>query len=59
MRYQVGKGIQQDVLRAQVELSRILQRLTVLEQQEKTAQVRLNTLLYRQPDAPALSAASL
>ena len=52
VRYQVGKGIQQDVLRAQVELSRILQRLTVLEQQEKTAQVRLNTLLYRQPDAP-------
>jgi outer membrane protein TolC len=51
VRYQVGKGIQQDVLRAQVELSRILQRLTVLEQQEKTAQVRLNTLLNREPEA--------
>ena len=59
MRYQVGKGIQQDVLRAQVELSRILQRLTVLEQQEKTAQVRLNTLLYRQPDAPLPPPAAL
>jgi len=52
VRYEVGKGIQQDVLRAEVELSRILQRLTVLEQQEKTAQVRLNTLLFRDPQAP-------
>ncbi len=59
VRYQVGKGIQQDVLRAQVELSRILQRLTVLEQQEKTTQVRLNTLLYRQPDAPLPPPAAL
>ena len=52
VRYQVGKGLQQDVLKAQVELSRLLQRLTVLEQQKKTAQVRLNTLLYRDPESP-------
>lgn len=52
VRYQVGKGLQQDVLRAHVELSRLLQRLTVLEQQKKTAQVRLNTLLYRDPESP-------
>jgi len=52
VRYQVGKGLQQDVLKAQVELSRLLQRLTVLEQQKKTSQVRLNTLLYRDPEAP-------
>jgi len=52
VRYQVGKGIQQDVLKAQVELSRLLQRLTVLKQQEHTAQVRLNTLLFRDPEAP-------
>ncbi len=51
-RYRVGKGIQQDVLKSQVEISRIQQRLTVLEQQYKTAQVRLNTLLYRDPEAP-------
>ncbi|MFQ5696032.1 MAG: TolC family protein, partial [Terriglobia bacterium] len=50
-RYQVGQGIQQDVLRAQVELSRLLQRLTVLRQREKTTLVRLNTLLYREPEA--------
>jgi outer membrane protein TolC len=32
-RYRVGKGIQQDVLRSQVEISLLLQRLTVLQQQ--------------------------
>lgn len=52
VRYQVGKGVQQDVLRAQVEVSRLLQRLTILEQQRRTAQVRLNTLLFRDPESP-------
>ncbi len=51
-RYQVGKGIQQDVLRAQVELSTLLHRLTVVEQQNRTARARLNTLLLRDPEAP-------
>lgn len=51
VRYQVGKGIQADVLRAHVELSRLRQRMTVLEQQEDTARVRLNTLLFRDPEA--------
>lgn len=51
-RYSVGKGVQQDVLKSQVEISLLDQRLTVLEQQEKTAQVRLNTLLFRDPEAP-------
>jgi outer membrane protein TolC len=51
-RYRVGKGIQQDVLRSQVEISLISQRLTVFEQQQKTAVARLNTLLLREPDAP-------
>ncbi len=58
-RYRVGKGVQQDVLKSQVEISRIQQRLTVLEQQYKTAQARLNTLLYRDPDAPLPSPAAL
>ncbi len=52
VRYKVGKGIQQDVLRAQTEISLLLQRLTVLEQQRKTAQVRINTLLFRDPESP-------
>ena len=57
-RYQVGKGIQQDVLKAQVELSRLLQQLTILDQQEKTAKVRLNTLLNRDPETPLPAPAS-
>jgi outer membrane protein TolC len=51
-RYRVGKGIQQDVLRAQIEVSRIDQKLIILEQQEKTAKARINTLLYRDPESP-------
>ncbi len=51
-RYRVGKGIQQDVLRAQVEVARIDQKLIVLQQEEHTAQARLNTLLYRDPESP-------
>ncbi len=58
-RYRVGKGIQQDVLRSQVEISLLLQRLTVLEQQRKTAQARLNTLLARDPEAALPPAANL
>jgi cobalt-zinc-cadmium efflux system outer membrane protein len=58
-RYRVGKGIQQDVLKAQTELSLILQRLTVLEQQRGTAQVRLNTLLSRPPETALPSAAEV
>ena len=52
VRYQVGKGLQADVLRAQTQISLLDQRLTVLEAQQKTAQVRLNALLYRDPEAP-------
>lgn len=51
-RYRVGKGIQQDVLKAQVELSRLRQKLTLLEQQAQTAEVRINTLLNRNADTP-------
>ena len=51
-RYRVGKGIQQDVLKSQTEISLLLQRLTVLEQQRKTAQARLNTLLAHDPETP-------
>ena len=57
-RYRVGKGVQQDVLRSQVEISLLLQRLTVFEQQQKTAQARLNTLLFRDPETPLPSPAS-
>ncbi|MGH9764073.1 MAG: TolC family protein, partial [Blastocatellia bacterium] len=50
--YSVGKGIQQDVLKAQVEVSKLIEQLTMLEQRKQTAQARLNSLLYRDPDSP-------
>jgi outer membrane protein TolC len=51
-KYKVGKGLQQDVLRAQLEVSRILQTLTILNQRRLSLTARLNTLLLRPPDAP-------
>lgn len=50
--YSVGKGIQQDVLKAQVEVSRLVDQLTVLEQRKQTAEARLNSLLFREPETP-------
>ncbi len=50
--YRVGKGMQPDVFRAQVEVSRIDQKLIILRQQGDTARARLNTLLYRDPESP-------
>ena len=50
-RYRVGKAVQQDILRSQVEISLLLQRVTVLQQQRATSQARLNTLLARSPEA--------
>jgi outer membrane protein TolC len=51
-RYKVGKGLQQDVLRAQVEVSRVLQRLAVLRQRRRTLEAQLNSLLVRPLDSP-------
>ncbi len=58
-RYRVGKGMQADVLRSQVEISMLLQKLTTLEQQRATAQARLNTLLARDPDSTLAPAADV
>lgn len=58
-RYRVGKGTQADVLRSQVEISMLLQKLTILDQARATAQARLNTLLSRDPDASLPPAADL
>lgn len=51
-RYAVGQGIQQDILKAQVEISTLLQRQTQLEQQKLTLKAALNVLLNRSADAP-------
>ena len=51
-RYAVGIGIQQDVLKAQVELSTRTDRLIDLQQKRRTMEARLNTLLSRPPHLP-------
>ena len=51
-RYTVGRGIQQDVLKAQVELSKLLEQQTLLEQRKQISEARLNSLLYRESDSP-------
>lgn len=51
-KYSVGKGIQQDVLKAQVELSKILDQLIVLEKLAGIEKARLNTLMNYLPQKP-------
>lgn len=51
-RYSVGKGIQADVLRAQVEVSRLVQQLEVLEQRRNSAEAQINSLLNRERITP-------
>jgi len=51
-KYKVGKGLQQDVLRAQVEVTRVLQRLTILRQRRRTLEAELNSLMVRPTDSP-------
>lgn len=51
-RYAVGKGIQADVLRAQVEVSRLVQQLEVLGQQRNSAEAQINALLNRARATP-------
>ena len=58
-RYRVGKAMQQDVLRAQLEVSMLIQRSLALEQQRQTAAARLNTLMARAVDAPLPPAAEI
>jgi len=51
-RYQVGKAAQQDVFRAQTELSILLERMAVLERQRASAVALINALLNRPPETP-------
>ncbi|MDR3763562.1 MAG: TolC family protein [Acidobacteriota bacterium] len=51
-RYSVGKAMQADVLRAQLEVSMLLQRQAALEEQRASAVGRLNLLMGRSVDAP-------
>ncbi len=51
-KYSVGQGTQQDVFKAQVERSKMLDMRITLEQQRKSLQASLNALLFRPADTP-------
>jgi len=51
-KYSVGKGIQQDVIKAHVELSKLLDEQIRLEQSRQAAGARLNAILNRPPQTP-------
>jgi outer membrane protein TolC len=51
-RYGVGKAMQQDVLKAQLEISLLLERQATLEQQRTALRAQINGLLYRRADTP-------
>jgi len=47
-RYSTGRGLQQDVLQAQVELSKLLDERITLERKRRTLEDRVNSLLNRE-----------
>lgn len=51
-KYAVGKGIQQDVLKAQVEVSRFIEQLQLLEERRGIVEARIRSILNRPPDSP-------
>ena len=51
-KYSVGKGIQQDVLKAQVELSKIMDELIEFRQLQANETAKLNILMNRLPQEP-------
>jgi outer membrane protein TolC len=51
-KYATGKGRQQDILKVQVEISRLDDRLLALANQKQTAEAMLNTLVNRPADYP-------
>ena len=52
IKYSVGKVPQQDVLKAQVALTKLIEHLVMLEQDAELSRATLNTLLGRSPDSP-------
>lgn len=52
IKYSVGKVPQQDVLKAQVALTKLIEHLVMLEQDGDLGRATLNTLLGRSPDTP-------
>jgi outer membrane protein TolC len=51
-KYSLGEGIQADLLKSQVDLSKMIDELISLNQTKRSLKSRLNTLLHRAPFAP-------
>lgn len=51
VKYEVGNGIQQDVLKAQVELSTFIERIELLNKKEEIIKTKINTILNRSPNS--------
>ncbi len=51
-RYSVGEGIQQDVFKAHVEVSKMVDDLIMLDQRKRALEAKLNALLNRPPGTP-------
>ena len=51
-RYSVGEGIQQDVLKAHVEVSKMVDDLIMLGQKKRALEAKLYALLNRSPETP-------
>lgn len=58
-RYSTGKGIQQEVVKIQAEISRDDERLLMLTQQRESAAANLNTLMNRSPQEPIATLAGI
>jgi cobalt-zinc-cadmium efflux system outer membrane protein len=52
VKYTVGRVPQQDVLKAQIAMTRLADHLIMLDEQEESARAELNTLMGRDPSAP-------
>jgi outer membrane protein TolC len=52
VKYEVGKGIQQDVLKAQVENSKFIEELEVLRQKKEIIEAKIKSILNRPQDSP-------
>ena len=51
-KYSVGQGTQQDIFKAQLERSKLLDMIITLEQQRKSLAIGLNAILYRPASTP-------
>ncbi|MCK4556607.1 MAG: TolC family protein, partial [Candidatus Aminicenantes bacterium] len=51
-KYETGQATQQDVLKAQLEISKVLDKILSLKQRRKAVEAKLNALLNRPADAP-------